>query len=172
MRIVAYASRQLKVNEMNYPTHDLELAAVVHALKMWRHFVIGVHCFIYTDHNSLRLSIQFVESGFDYLGAIVAEPIIHREICDNLVDDATFKGFQAKLLEGKAKNYEIDASGYIPYKGCIYVPDAKDLRKRVLDDAYLSPYSIHPGGDKMYKDLKFQFWWPNMKNYIVTYVGR
>src|SRR6266540_663770 len=53
-RVVAYASRQLKCHEENYPTHDLELAAVVHALKIWRHYLLGNHCNIYTDHKSLK----------------------------------------------------------------------------------------------------------------------
>jgi hypothetical protein len=51
-RVVAYASRQLRTHEQNYPTHDLELAAVVHALKIWRHYLIGNKCEIYTDHKS------------------------------------------------------------------------------------------------------------------------
>ncbi|KAL5549869.1 hypothetical protein UlMin_000045 [Ulmus minor] len=53
-RVIAYASRQLKDYEKNYPTHDLELAAVVFALKIWRHYLYGVHCEIYTDHKSLK----------------------------------------------------------------------------------------------------------------------
>ncbi|KAD6119725.1 hypothetical protein E3N88_10996 [Mikania micrantha] len=53
-RVIAYASRQLKVHEVNYPTHDLELAAVVFALKIWRHYLYGVKCTIYTDHKSLK----------------------------------------------------------------------------------------------------------------------
>ncbi|TKC11711.1 hypothetical protein FA727_23790, partial [Robertmurraya kyonggiensis] len=53
-RVVAYASRQLRRHELNYPTHDLELAAVVHALKIWRHYLIGHKCDIYTDHKSLK----------------------------------------------------------------------------------------------------------------------
>ena len=52
--VIAYASRQLKVHEANYPTHDLELAAVVHALKNWRHYFFGQPCTMYTDHKSLR----------------------------------------------------------------------------------------------------------------------
>nr|CAE02079.2 OSJNBa0074B10.7 [Oryza sativa Japonica Group] len=52
--VVAYASRQLWPHEGNYPTHDLELAAVVHALKIWRHYLIGNRCEIYTDHKSLK----------------------------------------------------------------------------------------------------------------------
>ena len=53
-KVVAYASRQLKPHEKNYPTHDLELAAIVFALKIWRHCLYGEKCFIYTDHKSLK----------------------------------------------------------------------------------------------------------------------
>ena len=53
-RVVSYASRQLRPHELNYATHDLELAAVVHALKTWRHFLIGNCCDVYMDHKSLN----------------------------------------------------------------------------------------------------------------------
>ncbi|WVZ63432.1 hypothetical protein U9M48_013066 [Paspalum notatum var. saurae] len=53
-RVIAYASRQLRKHEANYATHDLELAAVVHALKIWRHYLLGNICHIYTDHKSLK----------------------------------------------------------------------------------------------------------------------
>ena len=53
-RVIAYASRQLKKHEENYPTHDLKLAAVVFALKIWRHYLYGVPCRIFTDHKSLQ----------------------------------------------------------------------------------------------------------------------
>ncbi|WVZ52658.1 hypothetical protein U9M48_003697 [Paspalum notatum var. saurae] len=53
-KVIAYASRQLRKHELNYPTHDLELAAVVHALKIWRHYLYGQRCEIYTDHKSLK----------------------------------------------------------------------------------------------------------------------
>ena len=53
-RVVAYASRQLKDHEKNYPTHDLELAAIVFALKIWRHFLYGEACEVFTDHKSLK----------------------------------------------------------------------------------------------------------------------
>ena len=53
-KVVAYASQQLRPHEGNYPTHDLELAAVVHALKIWRHYLIGKRCQIFTDHKSLK----------------------------------------------------------------------------------------------------------------------
>ncbi|XP_047330065.1 uncharacterized protein LOC124933675 [Impatiens glandulifera] len=53
-KVVAYASRQLKIHERNYPTHDLELAAVVFALKIWRHYLYGERCQIFTDHQCLK----------------------------------------------------------------------------------------------------------------------
>ena len=52
--VIAYTSRKLKVHEMNYPTHDLELAVVVLALKIWRHYLFGVHVDVFTDHKSLQ----------------------------------------------------------------------------------------------------------------------
>jgi hypothetical protein len=53
-RVIAYASRAFRPHEQNYPTHDLELAVVVHALKMWRHYLMGTHCNIFADHKSLK----------------------------------------------------------------------------------------------------------------------
>jgi hypothetical protein len=53
-RFIVYASRQLCRHEEHYPTHDLELAAMVHALKIWRHYLLGNICHIYTDHKSLK----------------------------------------------------------------------------------------------------------------------
>ena len=53
-RIIAYASRQLRVHEVNYPTHDLEFAAVVFALKVWHHYLYGEVLELFTDHKSLK----------------------------------------------------------------------------------------------------------------------
>ena len=53
-RVIAYASRQLKPHEKNYPTHDLELAAIIFALKIWRHYLYGEECKIFTDHKTLQ----------------------------------------------------------------------------------------------------------------------
>ncbi|GKC15183.1 putative nucleotidyltransferase, ribonuclease H [Tanacetum coccineum] len=53
-KVIAYASRQLKTHEENYTTHDLELGAVVFALRLWRHYLYGTKCVVYTDHKSLQ----------------------------------------------------------------------------------------------------------------------
>ena len=53
-RVVAYASRQLKIHERNYPTHDLELGAIIFALKVWRHYLYGEQFEVFSDHKSLK----------------------------------------------------------------------------------------------------------------------
>jgi hypothetical protein len=53
-KVIAYASRLLKLHEQNYPTHDLELASIVHALKIWRHYLIRKKCNVFTYHKSLK----------------------------------------------------------------------------------------------------------------------
>ncbi|WMV32687.1 hypothetical protein MTR67_026072 [Solanum verrucosum] len=56
-KVIAYASKQLKVHEKNYPTHDLELVVVVFALKIWRHYLYGVHVDIFTAHKSIQYTL-------------------------------------------------------------------------------------------------------------------
>ncbi|GKF57419.1 putative reverse transcriptase domain-containing protein [Tanacetum coccineum] len=53
-KVISYASRQLKTHEKSYTTHDLELGAVVFALKIWRHYLYGTKCMVFTDHKSLQ----------------------------------------------------------------------------------------------------------------------
>ena len=60
-KLVAYVSRQLKPREHNYPTHDLELAAVVFVLKIWRHYLYGEKCRIFIDHKSLKYLLTHKE---------------------------------------------------------------------------------------------------------------
>ena len=60
-KVVAYALRQLKPHEQNYPTHDLEFAVVVFTLKIWRHYLYGEKCRIFTDHKSLKYLLTHKE---------------------------------------------------------------------------------------------------------------
>ncbi|KAI3813659.1 hypothetical protein L1987_18388 [Smallanthus sonchifolius] len=57
-KVIAYASRQLKNHEKNYTMHDLELGAVVFSLKIWRHYLYGTKCVVFTDHKSLQTHLQ------------------------------------------------------------------------------------------------------------------
>ena len=62
-KIIVYASRQLKTHEQNYPTHDLELVAVIFALKIWRHYLYGESCDIFTDH---KFKVYFHSEGSEF----------------------------------------------------------------------------------------------------------
>lgn len=52
------------------------------------------------------------------------------------------------------------------------MPNDEELRRRILSEAHDTPYSVHPGGDKMYHDMRLQFWWPGMRLSIMSYVSR
>jgi hypothetical protein len=69
--VIAYTSRQLLKQKLNYPTHDLELEAVVHALKIWRHYIMGTKCQVYTDHESLKYIFTQKDLKFSTLGNAV-----------------------------------------------------------------------------------------------------
>jgi hypothetical protein len=64
-RVIAYSSLLLRPHEVNYPTHDLELAAVVHVLKIWRHYLMGNRCNIFTNHKSLKYIFTQSELGWN-----------------------------------------------------------------------------------------------------------
>jgi hypothetical protein len=102
-RVIAYASRALRPHELNYPTHDLELGVVVHALKIWRHYLMGNRCNIFTDHKSLKYiftqselnmrQIRWLELIKDYdlevhylpgKANVVADALSHKDHCDHL----------------------------------------------------------------------------------------
>jgi ribonuclease HI len=111
-RVVPYSSRQLKIHEKNYPTHDLELAAVVHALKTWRHYLYGHKCDIYTDHKSLKYIFtqselnmrqrRWLELIKDYELEIHYHPGI-----ENVVADALSRKSQVNMLAAHPMPYEL-----------------------------------------------------------------
>jgi len=69
------------------------------------------------------------------------------------------------------KCFHLDETGILWFKNRLVVPKNLDLRKQILDEAHLSRYSIHPGSNKMYQDLKQRFWWTRMKRGIAKYVS-
>ncbi|GKF00658.1 putative reverse transcriptase domain-containing protein, partial [Tanacetum coccineum] len=79
-KVIAYASRQLKVHEKNYTTHDLELGAVVFALKMWRHYLYGIKYVVFTDHKSLQHILDKKE-----LNILSAQPKARKE--ENFINE-------------------------------------------------------------------------------------
>ncbi|KAI3685864.1 hypothetical protein L6452_35125 [Arctium lappa] len=156
-KVIAYASRQLKIHEKNYPTHDLELAAVVFALKLWRHYLYGTKYTLYTDHKSLK--IELVSSLIEKIKTSQVEALLE----ENLKEEVMTK--QRLLLTE-------DSRGVKLFNGRVWVPKVGGNRDLLLEDAHKSKYSIHPGSTKMYRDLKLHYWWPVMKLDVARYVER
>ena len=82
------------------------------------------------------------------------------------------ENLQSRSLRGMGKQLEVKSDGMRYFMERIWVPLYGNLRDLVMDESNKSRYSIHPGSDKMYHDLKTLYWWPNMKANIATYVGK
>nr|GEX87039.1 reverse transcriptase domain-containing protein [Tanacetum cinerariifolium] len=82
------------------------------------------------------------------------------------------KNVQAENLRGMEKAFEICTDGTRCIKNRSWLPLFGNLRNLIMHDSYKSKYSIHPGPDKMYQNLKKLYWWPNMKKIIAEYVGK
>ncbi|GJR41099.1 reverse transcriptase domain-containing protein [Tanacetum coccineum] len=183
-KVIAYASRQLKIHENNYTTHDLELGAVVFALKIWRHYLYGTKSVIYTDHKSLQhifsqkeLNMRhrrWIELFSDYdceiryhpSMAIVVVDALSRKERKEAVDESV------GLQKGLDEMIELRNDGALYYLDRIWVPLKGYVRTMIMGEAHKSKYYVHPGADKMYYDLRDRYWWPGMKKDIVAYVSR
>jgi hypothetical protein len=218
-RLVAYSSRQLKIHENNYPTHDLELAVVVLALKTWRHYLYGQKCDIYTNHKSLKyiftqsesnmrqqrwlglikdyeLEIQYhpgkanvvvdalsrksqvnmlathpmpyeLAKEFDKMSlkflnntqgvTVELEPTLEQDMRKGQKDDEKSNEIWQLIIDGKGKDFCEDTEGVVCFKDRLCVPDIKSIQELILKKAHETAYSIHPGSEKMYQDLKKRF---------------
>ncbi|GJY84872.1 putative reverse transcriptase domain-containing protein [Tanacetum coccineum] len=165
-KVIAYASRQLKIHEKNYTTHDLELRAVVFALKMWRHYLyrtierktskpLRVRALVMTI--GLNLPKQILEAQIE---ALKPENLATEDVGGMLRQDLTKERLKPR------------ADGTLCLNNRSWLPCYGDLRTLVMHESHKSKYSIHPGSEKMYQDLKQLYWWPNMKANIATYVSK
>ncbi|GKD94593.1 putative reverse transcriptase domain-containing protein [Tanacetum coccineum] len=179
-KVIAYASRQLKIHEKNYTTHDLELGVVVFALKIWRHYLYGTKSVIYTDHKSLQHIFSQKELNmrqrrwielFSDLTAKFAT--ILSSIKDRiLAAQKEASNEPTEMQRGIDELIERRSDGALYYLDRIWVPLKGEVRTLIMDEAHKSKYFIHPRANKMYYDLWDRYWWPGMKKDIVVYVSR
>ncbi|GJU54741.1 putative reverse transcriptase domain-containing protein [Tanacetum coccineum] len=191
-KVIAYASRQLRIHEKNYTTHDLELGSVVFALKIWRHYLYGTKCTVFTDHKSLQHILDqkelnmrqrhWLELLSDYDCDIRYHPGKANVVADAL-SQAQIEALKPENLENEdvggmirkdipKEKLEPRADGTLCLHGRSWLPCYGDLRSVIMHESHKSKYSIHPGSEKMYQDMKKLYWWPNMKADIATYVSK
>ncbi|GJW85677.1 putative reverse transcriptase domain-containing protein [Tanacetum coccineum] len=202
---------------------DLELGAVVFALKIWRHYLYGTKCTVFTDHKSLQHILdqkelnmrqrRWLELLSDYdceihyhpgkanvvadaLSRKEREPLRVRALVMTIGLDLPKQILKAQTEARKPENIKKeDVGGMLvenskdPEKlrmekleprvnrtlclnGRSWLPCYGDLRTVIMHESHKSKYSIHPGSDKMYQDIKKLYWWPNMKANIATYVSK
>ncbi|GKB07319.1 putative reverse transcriptase domain-containing protein [Tanacetum coccineum] len=190
-KVIAYASCQLKIHEKNYTTHDLELGAVVFALKIWRHYLYGTKCTVFTDHKSLQHILnqkelnmrqrRWLELLSDYDCEIRYHPGKTNVVADALSKKERDQPLRNEDVGGmlventknpeaiRTEKLEPRTDGTLCLNGRSWLPYYGDLRTVIMHESHKSKYSIHPGFDKMYQDMKKLYWWPNMKADIATY---
>ena len=88
------------------------------------------------------------------------------------IDDPSILEIKKRMENGRAPEFYIDEEGVMRYNGRLCVPEQGKVKKELLKEAHYSSYSIHPGGNKMYYDLKKLYWWNNMKKEIAEYVSK
>nr|GEZ53355.1 putative reverse transcriptase domain-containing protein [Tanacetum cinerariifolium] len=188
-KVISYAPRQQKIHKKNYMTHDLELGAVVFALKIWRPYLdydceIRYHsgkANVVVDALSrkereppLRVRALVMTIGLDLPRQILnaqtearkPENIKKEDVGGMLVKNSRDpKKVRTKKLEPRA-------DGTLCLNGRSWLPCHGDLWTVIMHESHKSKYSIHPGSDKMYQDMKKLYWWPNMKADIATYVSK
>ncbi|GJT35666.1 putative reverse transcriptase domain-containing protein [Tanacetum coccineum] len=144
---IAYASRQLRKNKENYTTHDLELGAKELNMRQrrWIEPLSDYDCVIRYHSGKVNVGTDAL-SMKDSKGNIRAEGFL-----------------------GEGEPFKVRSNGTKCLKGRIWLPLFGGLRDLIMMESHKSKYSIHPGSDKMYHDLKKLYWWPNMKADIATY---
>nr|GEV00454.1 putative reverse transcriptase domain-containing protein [Tanacetum cinerariifolium] len=173
-KVIACASRQLKVHDKNYTTHDLELRAVVFVSKMWRHYLYGTKCVVFTGHKSLQHILdqkelnmrqqRWLELLSDYDCKIRYHP--------GKANARKEENYINKDLHGMINKLEPRIDGTLCLNNWSWIPFFRELRALIMHKSHKSNYSIHPRSDKMYQDLKKLYWWPNIKAEIATYVSK
>nr|GFA02225.1 putative reverse transcriptase domain-containing protein [Tanacetum cinerariifolium] len=187
-KVISYGSRQLKVHEKNYTTHDLELGAVVFALKIWRHYLYGTKCIMFTDHKSLHYILdqkelnmrqrRWLELLSDYDYEIRYHPGKANVMADALSQKERIKPLRVHALvmtigprKPRKENLEPRVDETLCLNNRSWLSCYGDLRTLIMHESYKSKYSVHPGSDKIYQDMKLLYWWPNMKADIATCVS-
>ncbi|KAK1613387.1 hypothetical protein QYE76_037060 [Lolium multiflorum] len=123
---------------------------------------------LYQEFEQFRM--ELVSEGF--LASIELQPTLIGQIKEAQKGNASIDGIKSQIAAGKAPGFTEDEEGVLWYNGRLCVPSDSELKQVILQEAHDTLYSIHPGGTKMYQDLKEQFWWHGMKREIGSYIAK
>ncbi|XP_070050333.1 uncharacterized protein [Nicotiana tomentosiformis] len=200
-RVISYASRQLKPHEKNYHIHDLELAAIVDTLKIWRNYHYGVSCeanvvadalsrkansrgslaYILVGERPLPLDVQALANQFvrldilepnRVLAYVVSQSSLYELIRECLYDDPHLLVLKEMVYHDDAKEVSIGDGRVLRMHWWLCMPNVKGLCELNLEEAHSSQYTIHSGAAKMYQDFRQHYWWRRMNKDIMEYVAR
>jgi hypothetical protein len=116
------------------------------------------------------LSLRFLNNTQGV--AIELEPTLEQDIRKGQKDDEKINEIRQLIIDGKGLDFREDAEGVVWFKDRLCDPNITSIRELILKEAHETAYSIHPGSEKMYQDLKKIFWWYGMKREIAEYVAR
>nr|GEZ74607.1 putative reverse transcriptase domain-containing protein [Tanacetum cinerariifolium] len=180
-KVIAYASRQLKIHKNNYTTYDLELGAVVFALKIWRHYLYRRWIELFSDYDC-EIRYHFGKENVVDNALSRKEKVKPKRVrAMNMTLQSSIKDriltAQKKVVDesvglqkGLDEMIEQRSNRTLYYLDRIWVPLKGNVRTLIMNDAHKSKYFVHLRADKMYYDLRDRYWWPGMKKDIVVYV--
>ncbi|KAL0546184.1 hypothetical protein IC582_016090 [Cucumis melo] len=181
-KVVAYASHQLKSHKQNYPTDDLELAAVVFSLKIWRHYLYSEKIQNFTDHKSLKYFFtqkelnmrqrRWLELVKDYdCTFCTTQPTLRQRIIVAQLNDPYLVEKRLLVEAGQSEDFSISSDGGLTFDGRLSVLEDNAVKAELLAEAHSSQFTMHPGSTKMYQDLRRAYWWRNMKREVADFVS-
>ncbi|GJT17308.1 putative reverse transcriptase domain-containing protein [Tanacetum coccineum] len=180
-KVISYASRQLKVHEENYTTHDLELGAKELNLRQqrWIELLSDYDCEIRYHPGKANVVADALsrKERIKPLRVRALMMTVHNDLPKQIREarnEVMKKKYVRKENLGKLIKliFKFCPDGMHCFGNYVWLPRFGGLRDLVMHESHKSKYSIHPRSDKMYQDLKLLYWWPNMKADIATYVSK
>ena len=106
------------------------------------------------------------------LATLVVESTIVSRVIDSQQKDPDCVRWRKIALSAEPGEYSVDSNGGLRHRGRIVVPDSEELKRDILFEAHKTKYTVHPGGTKMYQDLKKKYWWKQTKGDVAEYVAK